>query len=135
MGNNRSRRHRVRSDVSTQMTDSLLSEETRLETFSVDRLEEPIHSTFVSAASCTSVPDVDDNQNLASRIDLGMNQLSTDNSALLVSMPPKTCSLSISSLGDPYQLPNMKREDSMLFHYCKTYIGRICCLTLIGDGV
>ncbi|KAK1846869.1 binuclear zinc transcription factor [Colletotrichum chrysophilum] len=131
MGNNRSRRHRVQSDASTQKTDSLLSEETRLETFSVDRLEEPIHAMFVSAASCTSGPDVDDNHDLASRIDLGMNQFSTDNRALLASMPSKTCSLSISSLGDPYQLPNMKREDSMLFHY---YVAEMCPQCIVRNG-
>lgn len=174
MGNNRSRRHRARSHASTQMTELLSSEETRSETSSVDRSEEPIHAMFMSAASCTSGPDVYDNDDFSSWIDLGMNRSSIDSigsiyradnksmynplvseteqriwpvtyyttvheranlvevldgkeimpdrSTSLALIPSRTCSLSISSLGDPYRLPNMKREDSILFHYCKTHI-------------
>ncbi|KAK1845254.1 C6 transcription factor [Colletotrichum chrysophilum] len=78
MGNNRSRRHRARSHASTQMTELLSSEETRSETSSVDRSEEPIHAMFMSAASCTSGPDVYDNDDFSSWIDLGMNRSSID---------------------------------------------------------
>ncbi|KAF0317100.1 hypothetical protein GQ607_015687, partial [Colletotrichum asianum] len=95
------------------------------------RLEEPLYAMFVSAASCISGPDVDDNHDLASRIHLGMNQLSTDNSALLLLMPSETCSLSISTLGDPYQLPNMERKDSMLFHY---YVAEMCPQCIVRNG-
>ncbi|KAF3812028.1 hypothetical protein GCG54_00015578 [Colletotrichum gloeosporioides] len=129
MGNNRSRRHRARVDASTQMACSPLSKETRLETFSVDRLEEPIHAMFVSAASCTSGPD--DNHDFVPWMDLGMNHLSTDSNSSLVLIPSDTFSLSISSLGDPYQLPNMEREDSMLFHY---YVAEMCPQCIVRNG-
>ncbi|KAK1845253.1 hypothetical protein CCHR01_12108 [Colletotrichum chrysophilum] len=44
-------------------------------------------------------------------------EIMPDRSTSLALIPSRTCSLSISSLGDPYRLPNMKREDSILFHY------------------
>lgn len=51
---------------------------------------------------------------------LDEGEITPDDSASLVPIPSKTCSLSISSPGDPYQLPNMTSEDGMLFRYCKT---------------
>lgn len=46
-------------------------------------------------------------------------EITPDDNTSLVLIPAKTSSLFISSLGDPYQLPSMTSEDSMLFRYCK----------------
>ncbi|KAH0421497.1 hypothetical protein CcaCcLH18_13395 [Colletotrichum camelliae] len=165
------------------MTELLSSEETRSGTSSVDRSEEPIHAMFVSTASCTGGPDVYDNDDFASWVDLGMNQslidsigniyradnksmysplvseteqrirpvtyyttvheraslfevldekeIMLDSSTSLASIPSRTCSISIFSLGDPYRLPNMKREDSMLFHY---YVAEMCPHCIVRNG-
>ncbi|KAL6359937.1 hypothetical protein LRP88_05633 [Fusarium phalaenopsidis] len=54
---------------------------------------------------------------------LDEGETTPDDSASLVPIPSKTCSLSISSPGDPYQLPKMTSEDSMLFRY---YVAEMC---------